>query len=289
MQRFFFAWQYFYPVSTVEGWQYQVIYRHIEKPSALIIDEDNNLLVAHELNRQRGSITRISPGGNTETVFSQLDKPDGILPLEEGYIFSQESGKHPLIRVHNQQTDELFTGVNLQGLTRQGDTLYAVEDRKGDGRLFQYNIHTRELNILRNSLYESEILAVCPDGSKFYNEKTRGRIRQFTEDGADPVYLSGLNQPSFLRCDEDGLWISEDATHRARLLLYTPRKELKTIAAFLKAPQHLYKVDEQTYYLAEQGRNRILKLTRDCSRRSAQCKQGSPQNETKHTRSAPEI
>lgn len=63
-----------------------------------------------------------------------------------------------------------------------------------------------------------------------------------------------------MKCDNDGLWISEDATHRARLLLYTPNQQLLTIASFLRSPQHLYKIDEQSYLLVEQGRNRILKL-----------------------------
>jgi hypothetical protein len=37
--------------------------------------------------------------------------------------------------------------------------------------------------------------------------------------GDDRVIAEGLNAPGFVQCTEDGLWITEDATHMARLLL----------------------------------------------------------------------
>jgi len=62
-------------------------------------------------------------------------------------------------------------------------------------------------------------------------------------------------------CDQRGLWISEDSTHRARLLLLDNLSRLQTILSFLKAPQMVARTPRGTYLLAEGGRNRILEIT----------------------------
>ncbi len=62
-------------------------------------------------------------------------------------------------------------------------------------------------------------------------------------------------------CDARGLWISEDATHRARLLLWDGKGEPHTILSFLKAPQSIVPDGKGGYLLAEGGRDRVLQLT----------------------------
>ena len=86
-------------------------------------------------------------------------------------------------------------------------------------------------------------------------------VRELTEDGSDPMVVDGLNQPTFLMCDARGLWINEDATHRARLLLIDKQGHRQTILSFLKAPQSIVPTTRGTYLLAEGGRDRVLELT----------------------------
>jgi len=73
--------------------------------------------------------------------------------------------------------------------------------------------------------------------------------------------VAGLRNPTFLMCDQRGLWISEDSTHRARLLRIDPQGHQHAVLTFLKAPQAIVPDGEGGYLLAEGGRDRILHLT----------------------------
>ncbi|MDU5680234.1 MAG: FUSC family protein, partial [Pseudomonas aeruginosa] len=74
------------------------------------------------------------------------------------------------------------------------------------------------------------------------------------EGAEDEVVLNGLNAPSFLLCDSEGLWITEDSTHNARALLLPPDGPLQVIARRLRSAQSLLPIGPGRYLLAEQGR-----------------------------------
>jgi hypothetical protein len=74
--------------------------------------------------------------------------------------------------------------------------------------------------------------------------------------------LTGLNQPGYLLCNAEGLWITEDATHLARLLRLAPDGQLHTVLSHLRSAQTLIETRPGHYLLAEQGRNRVLSLQR---------------------------
>lgn len=258
----FLLWQHYYPVQAHSPWQYRVIYTDIIKASALFKDNQGNLIVAEELNKSQGRILQIASDGTRVTLFDNLNKPDGISSFQDGLVFSQEGGVYPVTFLRDNKIKNLFVGTNVQGLTASGHYLYAVEDRGLNSRILRYDANTEQVTVLREKLNEAESLAICPNGNKYYNEKKIHQIKQLTSDGKDPILLDykKTREPSILNCDENGLWISEDSTHRARLLLLTFDGQLITILSHLRAPQQLLKVAEDTYYLAEGGRNRILEL-----------------------------
>ena len=74
--------------------------------------------------------------------------------------------------------------------------------------------------------------------------------------------MRGLHDPSFLMCDGEGLWITEDLTHGARLYLLDAFGNMQTILTRLRSPQTIIPVAPSRFLLAEQGRGRILELTR---------------------------
>lgn len=259
----FFAWQYFYPVQATAGWRYQVVHRDVPKAASLVPGHDGSLLVSQELREGKGSIVRIQPNGERETVIEGLSKPDGMISARGGWVFSQEVEGATVNFLKDGKVTELFLGADVQGLWSEGDALYAIEDRKGDGRLLRYDWGDGQVTVLREGLSETESITRCTDGRMLYTEKEKGVVHQLTADGSDPVVLSGFNQPTFLMCDQRGLWISEDATHRARLLLIDPAGKRHTILSFLKAPQSIVPTGHGTYLLAEGGRDRILELTPD--------------------------
>ncbi len=257
----FFAWQYFFPVQAASGWSYRVAYDGVQKAAGLARDAGGGILVSQELQDGRGNILLMQPDGDREVVVEGLSKPDGLLSARGGLVFSQESGDKPVSFLQGKRVSELFEGDQVQGLWDDGRYLYAIEDRKGNGRLWRYRWDDRQLSVVRDNLSETESITRCTDGRMLYSEKETGVIRELREDGRDPVVIEGLRNPTFMLCDEQGLWISEDSTHRARLLLVDAQGEQTTVLSFLKAPQAILPLDDGRYLIAEGGRDRVLELS----------------------------
>lgn len=260
----FLLWQRYYPVVAAKNWQYKVLHEDLEKVSAIYKKTDGSLIVAEELNKQQGRISHIDTDNKRTVLFNKLDKPDGIISLDDGIIFSQEGGSYPVsyLNLENNKLSELFHGTNVQGLTVRGNSLYAVEDRGKQSQILRYDLVTKKLEVIRSNLTEAETLAICPSGEKYYNEKSLNQVRLLSADKTDPIILdsSKTRNPSILKCDEKGLWISEDNSNNSRLLLLKPNGKLKVILSHLRAPQQLLKIGKNKYLLAEGGRNRILEV-----------------------------
>ncbi|MDR2308410.1 MAG: SMP-30/gluconolactonase/LRE family protein [Paucimonas sp.] len=266
----FFAWQTYYPVQAADGWEVQVLHDSVANAASLLPQADGSLLVSRELRDGQGSILRITVSGEREVVVDGLSKPDGMVGVDGGWVFSQEVGEAPVRLSRDGQLSTLFQGNNVQGMFNEGQYLYAIEDRKGDGRLLRYDWHSGQLEVLRSGLTETEGLTRCTDGRLLYTEKASGRIRAFDDSGKDPVVADGLRNPTFLFCDSRGLWISEDSTHRARLLRIDSDGRRHTVLTYLKAPQAIVPDGQGGYLLAEGGRDRILRLTPPVVARTAQ-------------------
>lgn len=256
----FFAWQSFYPVQAASGWEVEVLHRDVTKAASLLPQADGSLLVSRELDDGRGSILKITASGDRVVVIDNLSKPDGMVAAQGGWVFSQEGGSAPVSLARDGQVTRLFDGESVQGLWNDGDYLYAIEDRKGNGRLMRYDWNSGQLDVLRSGLTETEGLTRC-EGRLLYTEKANGKVRALADDGSDPVVVDGLRNPTFLYCDQRGLWISEDNTHRARLLRIDADGSQHTVLTFLKAPQAIIADGKGGYLLAEGGRNRVLHLT----------------------------
>ena len=257
----FFAWQSFYPVQAATGWDVEVLHRGVTKAASLLPQADGSLLVSRELDDGRGSILKITATGERVVLIDNLSKPDGMVAAQGGWVFSQEGGLAPVSLSLDGQVTRLFDGESVQGLWNEGNYLYAIEDRKGNGRLMRYDWSSGQLDVLRSGLTETEGLTRCSDGRLLYTEKANGRVRSLSDDGSDPVVIDGLRNPTFLYCDQRGLWISEDNTHRARLLRIDADGSQQTVLTFLKAPQAIIADGIGGYLLAEGGRNRVLRLT----------------------------
>jgi len=257
----FFAWQSFYPVQAATGWDIEVLHRDVTKAASLLPQADGSLLVSRELDDGRGSILKITATGERVVLIDNLSKPDGMVAAQGGWVFSQEGGLAPVSLSRDGQVTRLFDGESVQGLWNEGNYLYAIEDRKGNGRLMRYDWSSGQLEVLRSGLTETEGLTRCSDGRLLYTEKANGRVRSLSDDGSDPVVVDGLRNPTFLYCDQRGLWISEDNTHRARLLRIDANGSQQTVLTFLKAPQAIIADGIGGYLLAEGGRNRVLRLT----------------------------
>lgn len=258
----FFAWQHYYPVTAAPGWQSSVHLDDVAMVSALDIGGDGALYVTQEFNKGRGKLLRREPDGTLRQVLDGLDKPDGLARFRDTLVISQEGGELPVLGLRDGKPAELFTGYSIEGIAADARHIYAIEDRKTGGRLLQFEPDTGQLTVLRSGLLEGEGVAVCPDGRLFYAEKATGRVMQYRSGQDDPVVQGDLNRPGFVRCDAEGLWIAEDATHGARLLLLDGHGVLHVVLSHLRSAQTVLPIGEGRYLVAEQGRNRILEFRR---------------------------
>ncbi|MDR0578966.1 MAG: hypothetical protein LBI87_15910 [Candidatus Accumulibacter sp.] len=258
----FFAWQHYWPVQSAAGWSFRVYRDGIPMVSALAVDAQKNLYVSQEHRQGKGVIFQLTPDGGRRDILTRLSKPDGMALYEGGIIASQEAGQTPMLRWREGRTETLPGGDNIEGIAIAGRKLFAVEDVKREGRLLEYDLEKKETRVLREGLEEPEGVAVCPDGGLYFTEKKDNAIKRYTPGPIDDVIVSGLRVPAFLMCDDEGLWITEDATHRARLLLRDASGEIRTILSHLRSPQTIISIAPDRFLIAEQGRGRILELIR---------------------------
>ncbi|WP_375738561.1 hypothetical protein [Pseudomonas boanensis] len=256
------AWRHLYPASAAPGWSMQVRFDAIERVSALAPDGRGGLYVSQEFDDSKGRILRLGVNGDSKAVETGLSKPDGMVPYRGGVVFSQEGGEQPVYWMNDHGIQQLLSGANIEGVATDGHFLYAIEDLKSDGRLLRYNPESGATETLRSGLEEAEAVTACPDGRLFYSEKKRGQIKQLLPDGNDRIVLDGLNAPGFLLCNREGLWVTEDTTHMARLLLMDSQGHVHEILTHLRSAQTLVETAPGLYLLAEQGRDRVLELKR---------------------------
>lgn len=255
------AWRHLYPVLAAPGWDYRVFHDGIERVSALVREPRGALFISQEFADGQGTILRRRLDGRLEEVLHGLAKPDGLALYRDGVALSQEGGRLPVLLLHGEQSEPLFSADNVEGIASDGHYLYAIEDKKL-GRLLRYDPTTGEVLTLRDGLDQGEAVTVCADGRLFYTEKRKGWVKQWQAGGADQLVQANLHEPGFLLCNADGLWISEDSTHMARLLLLDPAGQLQVVLQHLRSAQSIIALEPGHYLLAEQGRNRILELTR---------------------------
>jgi hypothetical protein len=255
-------WRHFYPVQAAHGWEYSVYRQDIPHVSALVKDDAGTLYVTEEFQDRRGKIMVLSSTGELTPYVEGLSKPDGLTFFQGGLVYSQEAERHPVIWRKGNQTRELFMGNDVEEVSTDGHFLYGIEDLHGSGRLLRYDPETQSVTVLRQALDQAEAVAPCPDGSLFYLEKQKGEIHQWQPDGQDPIVLNGLHEPGFMTCSSEGLWITEDATHMARLLFLDKEGKDHVIVSHLRSAQTLLQLSDGSFLLAEQGRNRILKIQR---------------------------
>lgn len=259
----FLAWQHLFPATASEGWEVKVYMDNVPMVSALARDDSGALYFTREHKDPQGSLLKQLPDGTVVEVMGGLNKPDGLLRFRGGILISQEGGDYSVLWLHDGHAEKLFPGRNIEGIDSNSTHIFAIEDLKIDGRLLQHDPMTGETLSLRSGLVEAEGVAVCPDGRLFYSEKKKGWIKQYRPGAQDdPVAYPGLNAPGFLMCNTEGLWIAEDATHGSRLLLADSSSPPLVILSHLRSAQTVLSLGPGRLLVAEQGRNRILEITR---------------------------
>ncbi len=252
----------YFPVTTAQGWIARTWIDSVPRVSALALHPDGGLYVTQEFYPPRGTLLHIQQNGEQQLLLGNLGKPDGLVAFGDGVVVGQESGIAPVLWYRQGHVEELFTGHAVEALAAWNNRyLYTVEDRRG-GRLLRYDHATRTLDVLLADGDGMEGITRCPDGGLYFSEKRQGKVYRINEGNPPETVIEGLKKPNYLLCTPEGLWITEDATAHARVLLFADG-EISVIARHLRSAQTIIEAGERRMLVAEQGRNRILELIRE--------------------------
>ena len=241
------------------GLHYQVFAENLEEVSALAFDGNGDLYATLEKRHGQGQLVHIR-GGQIRTLLDNLDKPDGILLRDNTLYITNEAGSHALI-VYESGTLRYLDGVSgAEGIASAGpDKILVIEDKKQDGRLLRIDPATAEIEVRLSGLKDAEGVCQSPDGDIYYVEKTSDRLSRYSG-GRVITAATGLKNPAFLNCLDDGsILITEDRTNFGHLLRYR-HGTIDVLATHLRSPQSVIMGADGAYYLAEQRKDRILRL-----------------------------
>jgi hypothetical protein len=241
------------------GLDYEVFAGDLPAVSALAFDRNGDLYATLEKRHGQGRLVHIR-NGRARDVLGGLDKPDGILLRGDTLYITNEEGPHGLVAYGAGVRRDLDGSIGAEGIaTADAGGILVIEDRKDVGRLLRVDPATSGIQVLVDGLNQAEGVCQTPAGEIYYVEKTSDRLSRHVG-GQTTTVATGLVKPAFLNCLADGsILITEDRTNFGRLLRYRDGS-LEVLARFLGSPQSVVVGTDGAYYLAEQRRNRVLKI-----------------------------
>ncbi len=251
----FLAWQRSGRPRPLPAGGYEVAHADIAKASALAWQGDA-LLTAEELKDGKGLLLRIDAQGRRSVLSEGLYKPDGLVPYQDGFAYSQEGGTHPIRWFDAAGSPRSLHRYQRPGALAEGKRLYAWKTARGrpPAALRRRRWH---LTVLRDHLDEAESFtaartavpsiprnpAACAPAERRW-PGSAGAARSARAD------LSALRPPRPVD--------QRRHDHRARLLLWDRQSAPRAILTFLRAPQACCR--GRRLSLAEGGRDRIIAL-----------------------------
>ncbi len=259
------AWLRFTPVSVAHGWSYVVVQDNLERITSLARMPDGSIVATlsprqHLGGPGQGRLVQLDLANERYRVLADgLYKPNGLLPYPGGVVITQEMANQPVLRWKDGKVEPLLMLVKPESIvgTTAGQWL-VIEDTTG-GRLLQVDPGTLEKTVLHQGFKAGEGVCVGRDRRIFVVDNKTSVLQEY-RDGSMLTVLGGLHGPGFLRCTRDGIWITEDVTNNGRLIFYD-YEQMHVVAEHLHSPQSVLE-DGQTLLLAEQGRSRLLRFTR---------------------------
>ena len=251
-------------IGTATGWSYEIYRDNLAQVSAIVVLDDK-VIASLETRDHDGNIVALGTSATDDRIIaSGLQKPDGLVLRSGKVVFTQEADNTPVYELEGSEVTPLFSANSAEGIavTLNGD-LYVVEDRASGGRVLKYDHEDGHIDVLLSGLIEGEGICIMPSGNLYIAEKSLGIIYQYNHQQLT-LLADNLESPAYLNCDEDrqGIWITEDRTNLGRLLfLPAGETEPRVIASRLHSPQSIAILSDTDLLLAEQGRDRILRLT----------------------------
>lgn len=259
------AWSRFSPVTAVDGWRYEALPAELDRITSLARMPDGSVLATLSPKQRSGDkghglLVRLDTTQYT-VLADGLYKPAGLLPYDGGVIITQEYAEQPVLFWKAGVLQPQLMLVKPESIAVMPSGQWLVIEDAENGRLLRIDPQNKQKTVLFQGFSAGEGLCIGRD-QRIFVVDNKGRNLQEYRDGRMDVVLGGLNGPGFLRCTRDGIWITEDVTNTGRLLYYDYR-ELHVVARHLHSPQSVLEDGENAILVAEQGRSRLLRFTRE--------------------------
>lgn len=244
-----------------DHWEYEVFATDLNKVDNIVVAPDQSLYVSLELPDGQGAVLHLESGVRT-TILGGLRRADGLTLLSNTLVVTEEveGGRVIKIDLENNHTEVIAELNKPEGVELLPGGLLAVsQDLVEDGNVVALDTDGR-ITLLAEGLDKPEGLATAEDGSLYVAESGTGRILNVSVDGTE-IVLDGLNRPDQVEVALDGsIWVTEDR-QSGRVMRFSDG-ELETILTGVIKPQGIAFDDAGWIYIAEQGRNRIIRLRR---------------------------
>lgn len=262
------AWLRFAPVSTADGWQYSEVLDGLDRVVALARMPDGSILSTLSAKQRSGMpgagrLLKLDIATGRHVVLADgLYKPAGLLPWEGDVVLTQEFSDQPVLLWRDGLLRPLLMLNKPESIaaTAQGRWLM-IEDTVG-GRLVEIDPEDGySQKTLVGGFVNGEGLCVGRDQRIFVVDRKNPNLLEYADGELKPVPAK-LNGAGFLRCTADGIWITEDVTNNGRLWFYD-YGSFHLIASHLHSPQSVLEDGADAVLVAEQGRSRLLRFSRD--------------------------
>lgn len=253
-------------VVAGSGWKYRVVAQNLPGVDNLVMDSEGSLYATQELAHGGGKVIRWQRG-KIRTVIVGLNRADGLL-LHGNSLYITEETEDGRVLEYDLATKKqrlLATLHRPEGIDLLPDGDLVVAEDNISGRLMRVPRRGhRPVEVILGGLNRPEGVAVNPDGAVIFAETETGRVLSYKE-GDVTVVVDDLDEPDQVEFAPDGaLWITEDVKNGRVLRL--KNGTLETVLSGLRLPQGITFGADGTVWLAEQGRHRILAITRDTAR-----------------------
>ncbi len=252
---------------VVDRVPYTVAFDGVPGPTGLTVDLYGNLYVSQR--GSQGSVMRISPSGERQDVITGLGAIRGLARDDRGNVYvvtaglSMAGGSHGVYRISDDGRRKLL----VKGLSNpvalavdEHDRLFITEDL-ANGRILRYA--DDELLTWAERLQRPRGIAAGREGAIFTAEATTGQLIRLTPDGLRHVLIPEgiLQEPEALFYSGlyRGVFIVEGHS-KGRLLFASVDGAIVSLLYDLKRPSALTMDVEGNLFIAETGRNRILRV-----------------------------
>ena len=254
----FGGYRFRYIPGLAAGWRYEVYAEHLRDVSSLALWPGHGLLVTLEGHSNDGQLSLLNLQGHQETLLDGLQKPDGLVPYREGWLLTQEALGKPLLFFDGQRSRSLYDLDYAEGLAVDHQQGIVVAQDMDAGYVSRFDPRDGTVHQIMSALQKPEGVCVAPNDDLYVAESATGAIYKYAH--GQQALLTIVVGASYLFCDADNsLWITSDKTYTGQLVHYV-NGDIVVIASHLWSPQSIL-IEGNTILLAEQGRNRILKLT----------------------------